>query len=113
MNNTQTTRNIQHQQRIFRYALLILAGSVLCASYGVYGMFDSSRTAYEVQDLTGEIAQINLEIAQEESRYYETTQALVQDKASSSMIAYSPSSQDLRYAQVGGSVYSFATAINR
>lgn len=103
--NTQT----HTQDRVTRYIILTVCLSTLFASWGVFNLFSTSSIAYQVSQYERYVSEMNQDIAELESSYYEDTQNLTIADARVSVEEYSPASGNLRYARVGGTTYSLLT----
>jgi|GEM_PF-7064950 len=104
-NNLQT----YSQNHVSRYIVLtvcLCAVAVLC---GIVSLFQTSSIAYELRQGEKHITEMNQQIAELESAYYEETKNISVSSAQFAMQEYSPASENLRYARVGGATYTLLT----
>lgn len=112
MSNTQTQQRNHQQGHMFWYVSLLVFGIVSLFVWSLVMSYQSSVIVYEINDTEEANAAISEEIAQYETEYHVATQEYVENEdvlASETLVAYSTRDSNVRYAQVGGSVYSMLT----
>ena len=111
-----TTHSVQYtqgqlQMRRYMWCLLGAIG-VLCV-VGMSMLYVSTSYAYQSAKLDEESKALSEEIATLESAYKEQTASFSDTEfASTRMTRYSPGGEHVRYARVGGSVYSMLSLSN-
>jgi hypothetical protein len=91
--------------RRYVWCLLGVIG-VLCV-VGMLMLYTSTAYAYEAAKLDQSSEDLSGEIASLESVYKDKTANFISQGAHrANMVRYSPGSREVRYAQVGGAVYS-------
>lgn len=92
-----------------RHVILLLLCTAVLFMWGLSMTFASSQVVHQI----GAMEQKNQELAERvtvyESQYHEQTQEVIAQKdvvSHYNMVAYSLRDERVRYAQVGGSVYS-------
>lgn len=104
------TKNRTHRQnRVPRYVALLVLVNIFALGFGVSHVTSSSRVAYELGSTEKEISQLQYEIALMENQYHTVASVYDVQSSQSELVAFTPASQQLRYARVGGSVYSLLT----
>ena len=91
-----------------RYVLCLLGAIVLLCALGMSLLYSSTAYAYQTGKLDEDSQKLAGEIAQLESTYKKDTMAFEKSEGirGNRMVSYSPAGEEVRYARVGGSVYS-------
>ncbi len=98
-----------NQSHVSRYIVLTVCLSTLAVVVGIFHLFNASVIAYQLGQNEQTISEMNQKIAQLESAYYEETKNITAESAKFAVQQYSPASENLRYARVGGATYSLLT----
>lgn len=90
--------------------MVLLLGVIACtACWGMSLVYTAARTVHMVSEVEKHNHALHAQVTREESHYYDYTRGSVShriEKSSHVMVAYSGRDQHVRYAQVGGAVYS-------
>lgn len=106
MTRTRTHTN-QQQSRINRYVILLLLGITGTFFWGLTVVSTSAGIVHQVKSIEQENRDLSLALTQAESQYHQETQMNYSEEAQyENMVSYSVRDENVRYAQVGGSVYS-------
>lgn len=112
MSNTGTLQYNHRQGRMFWYVSLLAFAIVGLFVWSLVMSYQSSVIVYGINDTETTNALIAEQIAAYETDYHQITQDYVNsegDAINRSVVAYSTRDENVRFAQVGGSVYSMLT----
>lgn len=97
---------------MFWYVGLLALGIVALLVWSLVMSYQSSVIVYEINDTENENEVLSGQIAAYETQYHAMTQQYVQNEnggITDTAVAYSTRDDNVRYAQVGGAVYSMLT----
>ena len=106
------TNTTQSQDKMTRYVVLLLTSIFIVFVWGLSVVYSSSSMVYEVSALEKENMRISRLVAEEESAYFSKTRMQNAGDVSygeMNMVAFSTRDEHVRYAAVGGSVYSLVS----
>ncbi|MFW0871083.1 MAG: hypothetical protein ACKKL4_01345 [Patescibacteria group bacterium] len=107
---THSIRYTQGQLKMYTYIWYLSFIAVALFIVVMFMLHNSTAYAYQIGELNQKSKYISEEIASLESAYKNQTAHLDnQEFDMGQMVRYSPAEKTVRYAQVGGSVYSMLT----
>ena len=80
--------------------------SIVSIFSGTYFLFSSAQTAYAVRGTEKELVELQQAVAEAERKRFVLTEDVIDSPTHQALVSYTPQSENLRYAQVGGAVYS-------